>query len=130
MQSFHSFSSQRSLRKILPGGGGIYSTAVGYAAGRTPNPTYEEFKSMSESSYTHKTQVIRDSELWHFRVHPMLTLKNMSFGPLINVDLLSLAGMLLRSDWSHRSCSSCHIAARSQGWHEELLSQESIEGVM
>ena len=22
-------------------GGGVYSTAVGYAAGRTPNPTYE-----------------------------------------------------------------------------------------
>lgn len=25
----------------LPGGG-VYSTAVGYAAGRTPNPTYED----------------------------------------------------------------------------------------
>ncbi|CAE8690870.1 unnamed protein product [Polarella glacialis] len=42
----------------LPGGG-IYSTAVGYAAGFTPNPTYEEACS-GRSGHTEAVQVVFD----------------------------------------------------------------------
>eukprot|EP00854_Cymbomonas_tetramitiformis_P028701 gene28701-35610_t len=42
----------------LPGGG-IYSTAVGYAAGFTPNPTYEEACSGMTGS-TEAVQVVYD----------------------------------------------------------------------
>merc|ERR1712048_208863 len=44
----------------LPGGG-IYSTAVGYAAGVTPNPTYEECCSGRTNS-TEAVQVVYDPE--------------------------------------------------------------------
>jgi len=42
----------------LPGGG-IYSTAVGYAAGYTPNPTYEEVCS-GMTGHTEGVQVVYD----------------------------------------------------------------------
>jgi peptide-methionine (S)-S-oxide reductase len=42
----------------LPGGG-IYSTAVGYAAGFTPNPTYEEACS-GQTGHTEAVQVVYD----------------------------------------------------------------------
>lgn len=42
----------------LPGGG-VYSTAVGYAAGFTPNPTYEEACS-GKSGHTEAVQVVFD----------------------------------------------------------------------
>lgn len=42
----------------LPGGG-IYSTAVGYAAGFTPNPTYEEACS-GRTAHTEAVQVVFD----------------------------------------------------------------------
>jgi len=42
----------------LPGGG-IYSTAVGYAAGYTPNPTYEEACS-GQTGHTEAVQVVYD----------------------------------------------------------------------
>eukprot|EP00440_Ansanella_granifera_P030388 gb/GFBE01033012.1/.p1 GENE.gb/GFBE01033012.1/~~gb/GFBE01033012.1/.p1 ORF type:complete len:306 (+),score=71.56 gb/GFBE01033012.1/:1-918(+) len=42
----------------LPGGG-IYSTAVGYAAGFTPNPTYEEACS-GQTGHTEAVQVVFD----------------------------------------------------------------------
>jgi len=42
----------------LPGGG-IYSTAVGYAAGFTPNPTYEEACS-GRTGHTEAVQVVYD----------------------------------------------------------------------
>lgn len=42
----------------LPGGG-IYTTAVGYAAGYTPNPTYEECCS-GLSGHTEAVQVVYD----------------------------------------------------------------------
>merc|ERR1719378_1301764 len=42
----------------LPGGG-IYSTAVGYAAGYTPNPTYEEACS-GLTGHTEAVQVVFD----------------------------------------------------------------------
>ena len=42
----------------LPGDG-IYSTAVGYAAGFTPNPTYEECCS-GRSGHTEAVQVVYD----------------------------------------------------------------------
>eukprot|EP00913_Durusdinium_trenchii_P021559 g20260.t1 len=44
----------------LPGGG-VYSTAVGYAAGRTPNPTYEECCS-GQTGATEAVQVVYDPE--------------------------------------------------------------------
>jgi len=44
----------------LPGGG-IYSTAVGYAAGYTPNPTYEEVCS-GLTGHTEAFQVVFDPE--------------------------------------------------------------------
>ena len=44
----------------LPGGG-IYSTAVGYAAGYTPNPTYEEACS-GMTGHTEAVQVVYDPE--------------------------------------------------------------------
>ena len=44
----------------LPGGG-IHSTAVGYAAGYTPNPTYEEACS-GLSGHTEAVQVVYDPE--------------------------------------------------------------------
>ena len=44
----------------LPGGG-IYSTAVGYAAGFSPNPTYEECCS-GMTGHTEAVQVIYDPE--------------------------------------------------------------------
>lgn len=42
----------------LPGGG-IYSTAVGYAAGYTPNPTYQEVCS-GQTGHTEAVQVVFD----------------------------------------------------------------------
>merc|ERR1712178_656008 len=42
----------------LPGGG-IYSTAMGYAAGYTPNPSYEEACS-GRSGHTEAVQVVYD----------------------------------------------------------------------
>lgn len=42
----------------LPGGG-IYTTAVGYAAGQTPNPTYEEACS-GQTNHTEAVQVVFD----------------------------------------------------------------------
>lgn len=44
----------------LPGGG-IHSTAIGYAAGYTPNPTYEEACS-GRSGHTEAVQVVYDPE--------------------------------------------------------------------
>jgi len=44
----------------LPGGG-IFSTAVGYAAGQTPNPTYEECCS-GRTNHTEAVQVVFDPE--------------------------------------------------------------------
>ena len=44
----------------LPGGG-VYSTAVGYAAGFTPNPTYEEACS-GRTGHTEAVQVVYDPE--------------------------------------------------------------------
>ena len=44
----------------LPGGG-IYSTAVGYAAGKTPNPTYEECCS-GRTGHTEAVQVVYNPE--------------------------------------------------------------------
>ena len=44
----------------LPGGG-IYSTAVGYAAGHTPNPTYEEACS-GMTAHTEAVQVVYDPQ--------------------------------------------------------------------
>merc|ERR1719229_1553042 len=44
----------------LPGGG-IHSTAVGYAAGQTPNPTYEEACS-GRTGHTEACQVVFDPE--------------------------------------------------------------------
>ena len=45
----------------LPGGG-IYSTAVGYVAGYTPNPTYEEVCS-GMTGHTEAVQIVYDPEL-------------------------------------------------------------------
>merc|ERR1719408_828870 len=39
--------------------GGVFSTAVGYAAGYTPNPTYEECCS-GQSGHTEAVQVVYD----------------------------------------------------------------------
>ncbi|CAE7243114.1 msrA [Symbiodinium pilosum] len=44
----------------LPGGG-IHATAVGYAAGKTPNPTYEECCS-GQTGHTEAVQVVYDPE--------------------------------------------------------------------
>ena len=44
----------------LPGGG-VYSTAVGYAAGFSPNPTYEECCS-GRTGHTEAVQVVYDPE--------------------------------------------------------------------
>ena len=44
----------------LPGGG-IFSTAVGYAGGYTPNPTYEEACS-GRTGHTEAVQVVYDPE--------------------------------------------------------------------
>jgi len=44
----------------LPGGG-VYSTAVGYAAGYTPNPTYEEACS-GRTGHTEAMQIVFDPE--------------------------------------------------------------------
>jgi len=59
----------------LPGGG-VYSTAVGYAAGFTPNPTYEECCS-GRSGHTEAVQVVYDPKKisyvdllrWHWESH-------------------------------------------------------------
>lgn len=59
----------------LPGGG-VYSTAVGYAAGYTPNPTYEEACS-GRTGHTEAVQVVYDPNRisyvdllrWHWESH-------------------------------------------------------------
>jgi len=59
----------------LPGGG-VYSTAVGYAGGFTPNPTYEEACS-GRSGHTEAVQIVYDPTKisfvdllrWHWESH-------------------------------------------------------------
>jgi hypothetical protein len=115
----------------LPGDG-IYSTAVGYCAGFTPNPTYEEACS-GRTGHTEGVKVVYDPEkisfvdilrwFWEVRTTtPPQALSSLSLALLLSCllspvscslvsCLLSLVSLLLRPTACTRSCL-CALLAR------------------
>jgi peptide-methionine (S)-S-oxide reductase len=53
------WGSEKGIWRLPAGDGGIYSTAVGYCAGYTPNPTYEEACS-GRTGHTEGVRVVYD----------------------------------------------------------------------
>jgi len=53
------WGSEKGIWRLPPADGGIYSTAVGYCAGYTPNPTYEEACS-GQTGHTEGVRVVYD----------------------------------------------------------------------
>jgi len=55
------WGSEKGIWRLPPEDGGVYSTAVGYCAGFTPNPTYEEACS-GRTGHTEGVRVVYDPE--------------------------------------------------------------------